>query len=144
MNHNYAISTLEELEELSSKILDLSHPIRIFTLTGDLGSGKTTLVQNLVRKLGSQDRVKSPTFSLVNEYRNVEESIYHFDLYRIKNMDELQDIGIFEYLDSGNFCFIEWPEIIEEYLDMPFCAIKMSIEENKSRNVTLALYKNIS
>ncbi|MCL4106481.1 UNVERIFIED_CONTAM: hypothetical protein GTU68_030439 [Idotea baltica] len=88
----------------------------------------------MIAHLGCADHVSSPTFSIVNEYSG---PIYHFDLYRIKDADELEDIGFMQYLDSENYCFIEWPEIAEPYLDMPYVEINISILENNTRNVLI-------
>ncbi|GLR18126.1 tRNA (adenosine(37)-N6)-threonylcarbamoyltransferase complex ATPase subunit type 1 TsaE [Portibacter lacus] len=134
MEHKFNIETLADLDDLSVKIIALSEAYKVFIFNGDLGSGKTTLIKKLIAKLGCDDHVSSPTFSIVNEYSG---PIYHFDLYRIKDTEELEDIGFFQYLDSGNYCFIEWPGIAVPYLDMPFVEIKMSILENNTRNVLI-------
>lgn len=144
MKHNFNIKTLKALDELSQKILSLSKHYNIYIFKGDLGSGKTTLIQFLVKNLGSSDKVTSPTFSLIQAYESVNNQIYHFDLYRLKSVEELEEIGFFEYIYSGKKCFIEWPELIEPYLDMPYVSVNMTIQENNSRNITLDLFKNIS
>lgn len=92
----------------------LKHPILL--LKGNLGAGKTTFTQFLLHQLGSEDEVSSPTYSIVNEYNTPKGKIYHFDLYRLKNLEEVYDIGIEEYLDNAYLCIIEWPEVYEDEL----------------------------
>ena len=92
---------------------------RIFALHGAMGVGKTTFMQAMAQILGSTSSVSSPTFALVNEYELANGCIYHFDFYRIKNSREAQDIGFEEYLYSGEYCFIEWAEMVEELLARP-------------------------
>ena len=90
---------------------------RVIAFYGSMGAGKTTLIKNLCHKMGVTDEVNSPTFAIVNEYVTEEgESVYHFDFYRIKKLEEAYDIGFENYFDSGNLCLIEWPEMIEPLL----------------------------
>jgi len=89
----------------------------IILLKGDLGAGKTTFVKAYINHLGGdKDEVDSPTFSLLNTYSVNNQDIHHFDLYRIQSPQEIEDIGFMEYMDSGNLCFIEWPDKIAEFL----------------------------
>jgi tRNA threonylcarbamoyladenosine biosynthesis protein TsaE len=111
----FTIHSLTDLEKAAHEIIRNS-TYKIFTLSGNLGAGKTTLVKAFCKVLNSPDEVTSPTFSLVNEYIIPSGRIYHFDLYRISSMEELLNIGFDEYIDSGNYCFIEWPEISEDRL----------------------------
>ncbi|MGC5744223.1 tRNA (adenosine(37)-N6)-threonylcarbamoyltransferase complex ATPase subunit type 1 TsaE [Chryseobacterium sp. NFX27] len=112
---NYTIQNIEDWQEIVDKLIpDLKH--NILLLKGNLGAGKTTFTQFLLKKLGSTDEVNSPTYSIVNEYNTPEGKIYHFDLYRLKNIEEVYDIGIEEYLDNAFLCIIEWPEVYEEEL----------------------------
>ena len=105
---------------------------------GKMGAGKTTFIKALCEELGVEDVITSPTFAIVNEYTIEErgESIYHFDFYRIKRLEEVYDMGYEDYFYSGALCFIEWPELIEELL--PEDAVKVSIieQEDGSRQVT--------
>ena len=95
----------------------LSHKKNIVLLKGDLGAGKTTFVKEFVSYMGgNKDDVDSPTFSLMNSYLVDGNDVYHFDLYRIETPHEVEDIGFMEYMDSGNLCFIEWPDKIAEFL----------------------------
>lgn len=112
---NFQINQINEWEELAQSVLqELKH--NILLLKGNLGAGKTTFTQFLLKNLGSNDEVNSPTYSIVNEYNSPKGKIYHFDLYRLKNIDEVYDIGIEEYLDNSFLCIIEWPEVYEDEL----------------------------
>ncbi|MBT0534492.1 tRNA (adenosine(37)-N6)-threonylcarbamoyltransferase complex ATPase subunit type 1 TsaE [Riemerella anatipestifer] len=112
----FKISTIEEWQEVIQQILpQLKHPILL--LKGNLGVGKTSFTQFLLRTLGSTDEVSSPTYAIVNEYTCPKGNIYHFDLYRMKSIDEAFDIGIEEYLETGFLSIIEWPEIYETELE---------------------------
>lgn len=111
----FIINKLADWQGVVDKIIpDLQH--NIFLLKGNLGAGKTTFTQFLLKKLGSTDEVNSPTYSIVNEYNTPKGKIYHFDLYRLKSIEEVYDIGIEEYLDNAFLCIIEWPEVYEEEL----------------------------
>lgn len=134
----YTIHHPDELPDLAQKILDECTDHRVFCLQGDLGAGKTTLVKAICLQLGAGDVVKSPTFALVNEYEGSEGSIYHFDFYRIKRIEEVFDLGFEEYVDSGDFCFIEWPEIAEPLLPDDTVAIRLETTGVTSRTVTVA------
>ena len=130
----FNIQTLPEWEMVVKEILpELKHPILL--LNGNLGAGKTTFTQYLMKQLGRTDEVSSPTYALVNEYDTPKGNVYHFDLYRLKNIGEVYDMGIEEYLDSAYLCIIEWPEIYETELEaLPHHSL--SIENNgDTRNV---------
>ncbi|MBC7556623.1 MAG: tRNA (adenosine(37)-N6)-threonylcarbamoyltransferase complex ATPase subunit type 1 TsaE [Chryseobacterium sp.] len=124
----FNIDKLEDWETVVSKILP-QLKYSVLTLKGNLGAGKTTFTQYLLKSLGSKDEVNSPTYSIVNEYDTPKGKIFHFDLYRLKNLDEVYDIGIEEYLESAYLSIIEWPEIYDEDLaDFPHH--EMCIENN--------------
>ena len=110
-----------DLESLTIVCNDIFHKLdscKVIFLSGDLGAGKTTFVKKIAKCYGVIDEVSSPTFSLVNEYLcDSGSKIYHMDLYRIQDDSELLDIGFLEYVDSGNICFIEWPEIASNLID---------------------------
>ena len=98
----------------------------ILLLKGNLGAGKTTFTKYLLKEMGSADGVDSPTYSIVNEYNTPKGKVFHFDLYRMKSVEEIQDIGIEEYIDNGFLSIIEWPEIYEEELyDIPYHEMKI-------------------
>lgn len=123
---------LSEIDNVSKLIVNKIKYLKTILLRGELGSGKTTFVKSIFKNLGLNDNITSPTFSIVNEYSLSQNSFYHFDLYRIENINELDIIGFDEYLNGENICFIEWPEIAmkkiyNQYLDLE---IKY-ISENK-------------
>ncbi|WP_295229721.1 tRNA (adenosine(37)-N6)-threonylcarbamoyltransferase complex ATPase subunit type 1 TsaE [uncultured Chryseobacterium sp.] len=112
----FNITTYDEWQNVAEAILpQLKH--NILLLKGNLGAGKTTFTQFLLKNLGTKDEVNSPTYSIVNEYTTAKGKIFHFDLYRLKSIEEVYDIGMEEYLDNSYLCIIEWPEVYEEDLD---------------------------
>lgn len=126
------VYNLNEIDKISKIILDNIKHINIVLLKGDLGSGKTTLVKSILKKLGVNDEIKSPTFSIVNEYDHPSGPIYHFDLYRIEKIDELDVIGFEEYIDNCNICFIEWPEVGMKKIFGNYMQINLGhIDDNK-------------
>ncbi len=101
-----------EADTMAASLLNTFPDRRVFAFRGELGAGKTTLIKALCRELGAEDQATSPSFSIVNEYRDaLQRPIYHLDLYRLKDAGELEGIGFLEYLDSGHYCFVEWPEL---------------------------------
>lgn len=109
--------SLHHITAIAAQIFELAHQKKIWAFYGDLGAGKTTLIKAICAAAGVTDEVSSPTFSLVNQYQTKSgNAVFHFDFYRIKNLEEAYDIGYEEYFDSGNLCLIEWPEKIEPLL----------------------------
>jgi tRNA threonylcarbamoyladenosine biosynthesis protein TsaE len=126
-------NALEDLGGLARQIVNLTD-CKVFALYGEMGVGKTTLIKKLVEILGSHDETSSPTFSLVNEYFSKSAgTIYHFDFYRIESEEEVFDIGYEDYIYSGNYCFIEWPEKIANLL--PARYVKVTIKDQESKRV---------
>lgn len=112
----FTIHQLEEWKDIVNQIIpNLQH--NILLLKGNLGSGKTTFSQFLLKELGSSDEISSPTYSIVNEYDTAKGKVFHFDLYRLKSVEEAYDFGIEEYLDNGYLSIIEWPEIYTDELE---------------------------
>lgn len=112
----FQITKLDEWNDIIQKIIpDLHH--NILLLKGNLGAGKTTFSQFLLKELGSLDEVSSPTYSIVNEYDTPKGKVFHFDLYRLKSVEEAYDFGIEEYLDNAFLSIIEWPEIYADELE---------------------------
>jgi tRNA threonylcarbamoyladenosine biosynthesis protein TsaE len=134
----FIVDKESELEPVALQILKNFPDKRVFTFSGNLGVGKTAFIKYLCRVLGVKEQTSSPTFALVNEYMGDNSlKIYHFDMYRIKNVREAYDIGIEEYFDSGNYCFIEWPEMIKEIIPEDAVGIKMEIKNDKREITTL-------
>lgn len=122
----------------------LSGGYKLFLLTGDLGSGKTTLVQHISTRLGIEDAVSSPTFSLVNAYQSpLLGEVYHMDFYRLEKSADLVQIGLDEYLESGQVCFIEWPDIAADYFFPPYVHIAIAIDTNNIRNFNITTYDTV-
>ena len=127
----------EHGEEVSAlEILRATEPHRVFAFEGQMGAGKTTFIKKLCEEMGTMDVVNSPTFAIVNVY-DVEQpyrgEVYHFDCYRLKDIREAMDFGAEEYLYSGNYCFIEWPEMIEPLLPDDTVWVKIVPQENGDR-----------
>jgi tRNA threonylcarbamoyladenosine biosynthesis protein TsaE len=130
------IKHLKELPEVARRFLDLEGKNRLFAFYGSMGAGKTTIIKAICEELGATDLVSSPTFTLVNEYKTkYGNSLYHIDFYRIKNLSEVFDFGIEEYLSSGSFCFMEWPELIEEILPEETVKVKITVGKNDERTI---------
>jgi len=134
------VSSKEEIKIVVDEIIRLVDVgYRIFLLSGDLGAGKTALVQEFGISIGATEAVSSPTFSLVNAYDSKKAGLfYHMDFYRLSKSSDLVQIGLEEYLDSGRLCFIEWPEIANEYFFPPFVHIAIEVGPNNIRifNIT--------
>lgn len=128
-----------DLERVAQELLD-SHPQeRIFAFEGDMGVGKTTLINVICRKLGVDEHTSSPTFSLVNEYETSKGTVYHMDFYRLEDPQEAVDIGIDYYFDSNDYCFIEWPSKIEELLPHGVVKVFVNLTEGNLRNIRTEL-----
>jgi tRNA threonylcarbamoyladenosine biosynthesis protein TsaE len=119
------ISGLDQIPDAASRLLDFADDQRIFLFYGEMGAGKTTFIKALCNKLGVTDTVSSPTFSIVNEYAGLKSAVFHFDFYRIKNQTEALDLGYEDYLYSGNYCLIEWPEKIQNLIPEKFVEVKL-------------------
>jgi tRNA threonylcarbamoyladenosine biosynthesis protein TsaE len=122
------IKSLSEINHIAARFIQAHPADRIFAFYGAMGAGKTTFIKALCEELQVLDYVTSPSFSLINEYKTQSNvSIFHFDFYRIKNISEAYDIGYEDYFYSSDYCFIEWPELIESLL--PSIAVKVYIRE---------------
>ncbi|MBP1224439.1 tRNA (adenosine(37)-N6)-threonylcarbamoyltransferase complex ATPase subunit type 1 TsaE [Flavobacterium sp. 1355] len=131
------IFSLDQIQETAEKII-ASNPKKIILFNGEMGVGKTTLIKQLCKSLGVQDATSSPTFSLVNEYYTVDNQIvYHFDFYRLNKETEALDMGVDDYLYSGNWCFIEWSEKIANLLPEETSTIKIELLADGKRSLEL-------
>jgi tRNA threonylcarbamoyladenosine biosynthesis protein TsaE len=133
---------LNHLPQVAKELIARFPLSKVFAFYGKMGSGKTTLIQEICRSLKSSDRVTSPTFAIVNEYfSSTGEAIYHFDFYRLKNLEEAFDLGYEDYFFSGNYCLIEWPEKIESLLPGEHIKVIVSEEETGLREITACIQK---
>ena len=132
---------LEELEGVVRELLKRAGDRRVWLLKGDLGAGKTTLIKAVCTALDVRSGMTSPTFSIINEYRTAKgEPLYHFDFYRLKDENEALDIGVDEYLDSGSYCFIEWPDRIPSLIPRRHLSINLQIVEKDVRQIEAHLH----
>lgn len=137
--HQFVSKSVGDLDELAGKLLDAYPERRIFALYGEMGAGKTTFIKALCRVLNVEDTVSSPTFAIVNVYKtNGDSLVNHFDCYRMKSAEEAYDIGYEDYFYGGDYCFIEWPEIIEKLI--PDDAVNVMIKVNKETGERIFSY----
>ena len=133
------INTKRNLPGAARKLLEYAGDKKVFALYGSMGAGKTTIIKAICEVLGVTDIVTSPTFTLVNEYRtDIGESVYHIDFYRIKKQEEVFDFGIEEYLTGETYCFLEWPELIEEILPKDKVSVRITVEDNEQRKLMIS------
>ena len=139
MDKTIIIKDLASLPQAATEFIEAMGDNTVFAFYGTMGAGKTTFIKALCEALGVEDVINSPTFAIANEYRSAEtaELIYHFDFYRIKNIEEAYNIGTEDYFYSGALCFIEWPEKVEELL--PSDAVGVTIEEMEDGTRTIRL-----
>ena len=123
------ISNLDNIRESAREFINNIGSHKVFAFYGKMGAGKTTFIKAICEELGVDDVITSPTFAIINEYSGKDETIYHFDFYRIKKLEEVYDMGYEDYFDSGALCCIEWTELIEEVL--PEDAVKVQITEKE-------------
>ena len=134
MNKNY---NLTEISSIAKEVLTATKS-KILLFYGEMGVGKTTLIKEICKQLGVEDVAHSPTFSLVNEYHTKNnETVYHFDFYRITNEEEAYDMGFEDYFYTNNYCLIEWPENIKNLLPLGAVEIHLSVTTNQQRNIQL-------
>jgi len=128
--------TLNDVDKVAKQLIN-NVTTKTLLFYGDMGVGKTTLIKSIVANLGSLDKVTSPTFSIVNEYQAENDLIYHFDFYRIDNIEEAYNLGIEDYLYSNNWCIIEWPERLQNILPKEVDRIDLVLNSDSSRTLKL-------
>ncbi|WP_316819535.1 tRNA (adenosine(37)-N6)-threonylcarbamoyltransferase complex ATPase subunit type 1 TsaE [Pedobacter gandavensis] len=132
------VKNLDGLDQAAQKVLEFAQDERIFIFEGEMGAGKTTFIKALSKALGVTEVVSSPTFSIVNEYEGHAGIIYHFDFYRIKNLQEAYDIGYEEYFYSDHICLIEWPEKVSELLPEHYVKIEITAPGETERLLSIS------
>ena len=127
----------DELQEVARKLLSNFGHISVWCFEAEMGAGKTTLIKEIGNELQVIDEMSSPTFAIINEYiTSQDRTIYHFDCYRLKNLEEALDIGVEDYLFSNNLCLVEWPEKIEQLLPDEYLQISIKLVGDKTRSLT--------
>ncbi len=131
------IPSIDKLDEAAEQLVGMLGPFKKIALSGEMGAGKTTLIQSVCKAMGVEDVVASPTFALINEYFTREgASIFHFDLYRIEDITEMYDFGYEDYFYSDSYCFIEWPEKAMELMPEDVLHLTINVLEDGTRVVT--------
>ncbi|MDE6287416.1 MAG: tRNA (adenosine(37)-N6)-threonylcarbamoyltransferase complex ATPase subunit type 1 TsaE [Muribaculaceae bacterium] len=134
------VKDLAGLDAAAKEFVKLMDDATVFAVNGEMGAGKTTFISAVARALGVDDEeANSPSFAIVNEYRSdtTAELIYHFDLYRLENLEEVFDIGFEDYLESGALCFIEWPDLVTDILPDDTVKVDIKVNDDGSRDITL-------
>jgi tRNA threonylcarbamoyladenosine biosynthesis protein TsaE len=128
----------DELKLLAPKIIDFARDCSIWLFEGEMGAGKTALIKAICEVYGVVDQVTSPTYSLVQEYRTFSgDTFYHFDFYRLDNIYQAVEIGCEEYFDSGNICFLEWPDLVKPLVPGKRVVITLEVQEDSSRTIKI-------
>lgn len=128
------IDSLNGLPDVADAIIETLGGRSVIVFRGEMGAGKTTLIREILARLGSEDNVTSPTFAIVNQYTTADRSpVYHFDFYRINRIEEAYDFGYEEYFYSGDLCLVEWPEKIEELLPDNVMTVRIAADSEEER-----------
>jgi tRNA threonylcarbamoyladenosine biosynthesis protein TsaE len=133
------IKNVSELPQAANQILRAAKEEKIFLFYGEMGAGKTTLINELCKQLGTTDHTSSPTFSIVNEYKIEDAAIFHFDFYRLKNQNEAFDLGYEDYFYSNNYCMIEWPEKIPDLIPQRYLKVEIKTLNEMERLIEIEL-----
>jgi tRNA threonylcarbamoyladenosine biosynthesis protein TsaE len=127
------ITSINELNSVAQELLAFANGEKFFIFEGEMAAGKTTLIKEFCAVLGVDDIVSSPTFSIVNEYKGKDGPVFHFDFYRLKNIQEAYDIGYEEYFYNGQYCLVEWPSKVEELLPEKYVKVEIRITSETER-----------
>ena len=135
------VNSIDELPQAATRFVETMGDATVYAFYGEMGAGKTTFINALCRRLGVEDDMtNSPSFAIINEYRSdtTAELIYHFDLYRLENIDEALELGVEDYFDSGALCFLEWPERIADILPDDTVRVDIRVNDDLSRDIIIA------
>jgi len=133
---NLGTYTLPKITTAATKLVSFADGVNTWCFEGEMGAGKTTLIQKVCQVLGVNSIVSSPSYSIVNEYEGIGGTkFFHFDFYRIKNLDEARDLGLDEYFYSSHYCFIEWPSLIQPLLPEKYIAIELKKVNEDTRQL---------
>ena len=135
------VNSIDELPQAATRFVETMGDATVYAFYGEMGAGKTTFINALCRRLGVEDDMtNSPSFAIINAYRSdtTAELIYHFDLYRLENIDEALEIGVEDYFDSGALCFLEWPERIADILPDDTVRVDIRVNDDLSRDIIIA------
>lgn len=130
----FEVNNLSDLPNVAEQLLNFAGDKKVFIFEGDMGAGKTTFIKTFCKVLGVEETVSSPTYSIVNEYESPNGAVFHFDFYRIKDIQEAYDLGYEEYFYGGGICLIEWPERIEDLLPENFIKVEVTILDESQRS----------
>lgn len=134
----FLLEGLSQIDIVANKFVKNMNNRNVFAFYGEMGAGKTTFIKAVCKALGVSETITSPTFSIVNEYKkNDGDPIFHFDFYRIKNMEEAYDFGYEDYFYSGHLCFIEWPELVEPLLPENVVKVHIMVEDDNKRSISI-------
>ena len=132
----FLLNKLSDIDAVAQKFVDNMGNRNIFAFYGEMGAGKTTFIKALCKTLRVAETITSPTFAIINEYNKEDgDPIYHFDFYRIKNIEEAYDFGYEDYFYSGHLCFIEWPELVEPLLPESVVKVQIVVMDNGGRSI---------
>ena len=130
------LNNLSDIDSVAQSFVETMGQSNVFAFYGEMGAGKTTFIKALCKALGVDETITSPTFAIVNEYTKEDgDPIFHFDFYRIKNIDEAYDFGYEDYFYSGHLCFIEWPQLVEPLLPESVVKVQIVVEDNEQRSI---------
>lgn len=135
---NFVLKDISDIDTAAKIFVEKFGDKKIFAFYGEMGAGKTTFIKAVCKSMGVTGTITSPTFSLVNEYKTDNGmTIYHFDFYRIENIEEVYDFGYEDYFYSDKMCFIEWPELVETLLPEDVVEVKISVDDNEQRLISV-------
>lgn len=126
---------INEIDSVAKEVISALGNYKLVRLIGEMGAGKTTLIKSICKQLGVEEEVNSPTFAIVNEYKGNIADVFHFDFYRVNTLQEAIDLGLDEYLYSDHYVFMEWPQLVDEYLPDEVATITIKETENGLREV---------